>query len=813
MDTRHNAPASAIPAIDLNQLRRVLRHRGWRVPFTVSLLAIMVISNWAEGSLTHSVASNGLLEHVGFGVPSLRDGQFDTLLTSIPFALYPWMLATIAFLVLIGVAPFEILAGWKRTAIVFFVSQTGGYLLAALLVSWPLATLGVNWGQHLANARDVGPSAGAFGCLAALVWFLPERWRSLGGGALFAYLLGFLLLTHRVWDVEHLIGGLLGLGAGWLLIERRELIAGAFDALRTLPRPDARDIVAALVALAGLMNIVSALVTTASSRVASWDTDVPFAILHGTRTYVTLSGFALILLGRSLSQGRRVGWVATITLLAGSVISHVVKGLDIEEASVELLLIVALVVRHNDYQARPDVVSVTRALRLSAVALAALPVYIAAGFWLMRDDFDRPLRTGLAARESLARLLFTTTHQLDGASFEANWFLDSMTWIWAATLLFCSVALLRPVLRPTIETSSDRRDAIDLLHHYGGSPIGQMTTWPGNTLLLNHHRNAYLAYRLIGNVALVLGDPIGAPEGRSAGIQEFVQLCHRNGWTPCFYGVGRSNLDAYSRAGLSSIQVGEDAYIDLSDFHLHGRQWQDARTAINKARKMGIEFHLADLGGVDDGTLRQLHEISDSWLHSRRLPEMGFTLGSLTAKPDPEAKVATAIDQRGHVHAFVTWLPIYGTCGWVIDIMRRRPDAFNGVIEFLIVESALAFRTEGAAVVSLSTAPLARVARDGDAADTFEQAITRLVGLIEPFYQTRTLFEFKRKFSPRWEPVYIAFPGATCLPRIGYAILRAYLPTLSIEDIRDLLAPARAGRPKPREGVPDHQSDTESTTA
>jgi lysylphosphatidylglycerol synthetase-like protein (DUF2156 family) len=812
MATRHDATAAAIPVVNADRLRRFLVERGWRLPFTASLLAVMLLANWASGSLTHSVAGSGLLEHVGYGVEPLRHGQFDTLLTSIPFALYPWMLATIAFLVLIGIAPFEMLAGWKRAAVVFFVSQIGGYLLAALLVSWPLAALGVGWGRYLASARDVGPSAGAFGCLAALVWLLPRRWRLPGGIALFVYLLGFLLLTHRVWDVEHLIGGLLGLGTGWLLIERHGAIDRAASRLRALPRPNTRDIVAGLVVVAGLMNIVSALVTTASSRVASWDTDVPFAILHGTRTYVTLSGFALILLGRSLSQGRRIGWVATVILLAGSVISHVIKGLDIEEASVELLLIVALVMRHSDYQARPDVVSVTRALRLSAIALAALPIYVIAGLWLMRDDFDRPLSPGIAARESLARLLFTTSHRLNGATFEANWFLDSITWIWAATLLFCIVALLRPVLRPTIETSSDRRDALDLLHRYGGSPVGHMTTWPGNTLLLNRHRDAYLAYRLIGNVALVLGDPLGVPEGRTAAIHEFVRLSRRNGWTPCFYGVGRSNLDAYIEEGLSVIQVGEDAYLDLPGLQLRGRHWQDARTAINKARKIGIDFRLLDLPDIDEGITRQLHEISDSWLRSRRLPEMGFTLGSLASAPDPEVRVAIAIDQQRIVHGFVTWLPIHGTGGWVIDIMRRRPDDFNGIIEFLIVESALAFQAEGAQVASLSTAPLARVARDGDDSDTFEQAITRLVGLIEPFYRTRTLFEFKRKFSPRWEPVYIAFPGATCLPRIGYAILRAYLPSLNIDDLRDLLAPPRASRPRSHDRALDHQSDTEPKT-
>jgi lysylphosphatidylglycerol synthetase-like protein (DUF2156 family) len=162
-------------------------------------------------------------------------------------------------------------------------------------------------------------------------------------------------------------------------------------------------------------------------------------------------------------------------------------------------------------------------------------------------------------------------------------------------------------------------------------------------------------------------------------------------------------------------------------------------------------------------------------------------------------RTAIAIDRDGLVHGFVTWLPVHASGGWVIDIMRRRPEAFKGVMEYLIIQSALAFRDEGAPFISLATAPLARVARDGDCGGTIERAIAGLAGLIEPFYQTRSLFEFKRKFQPRWEPVYIAYPGATFLPKIGYAILRAYLPTLGVDQIRSLISrPREASLPQPR---------------
>jgi lysylphosphatidylglycerol synthetase-like protein (DUF2156 family) len=789
--------ASWLPsAAAIHVALHALRDRAWRQPFTVTLIGVLLLVAWASGSLTHSVADTALLNDIGYGVPALRQGQFYTIFTSIAFALFPWMLATVIFLVLIGVLPFEMVAGWRRTAIVFAITQVGGYILASLLVAWPLAATGSDWGAHLANTRDVGPSAGAFGCLSALAWYLPHPWRRRGIVALLVYFGGFLLLTHRIWDVEHAIAGLLGLALGWLLIERGMTIRQALRAAWFTLRPHPRDVIATLVVLAGLMNILSALGTDATSRVATWDTEIPFVFLHGTRTFVALSGLALILLGRGLRQGRRVAWATTIALLVGSVISHIIKGLDVEEAVLEVALLAGLVWRRHDFIARPDVPTVARAVRLSAFTLALLPVYVVAGLLVLHGQFDRPVTLPLAAREVAWRMLASTTHQFNGTTFETRWFLDSITFVWAGILLICAIALLRPVLHPTEETSSDRRDALDLLHAFGDSTVAHMTIWPGNTLLLNHHHDAYVAYRLIGDVALALGDPVGMPAGSASAIHEFTTLARRNGWTPCFYGVGRQHRDDYARNGLATMQVGEDAFIDLATLSLSGKQWQDVRTAINKAEKQGIAFHLIDQSSVDPAIVRQLHDISDAWVRAKGLPEMGFTLGTLSDPPDPEVRTAIAIDREGIVHGFLTWLPVYAAGGWVIDIMRRRPDAFKGVMEYLIIQSALAFRDEGAPFISLATAPLARVAREGDCSGTIERAIAGLAGLIEPFYQTRSLFEFKRKFQPRWEPVYLAYPGATNLPKIGYAILRAYLPTLGVDQIRSLISRPRA-TPRP----------------
>ncbi|HET7037896.1 MAG TPA: DUF2156 domain-containing protein [Thermomicrobiaceae bacterium] len=788
---------------------------GWlaRAPFTLALLATMLALGIATGSIRQQLPGTQLLARVGFGLPALRHGQLYTLLACIPFALYPWMLATITLLVVLFMLPYEVVAGTRRAALVFLTCQLAGYLLAALLVAWPLSALGLGWGRYLASARDVGPSAGAFGAAAALVWYLPGRLRLPGGLALFAYLGGFLALTHRVWDVEHLIAAALGLLLGAVLTGNAPRVhlprRRGFHALRSTPRL----IIAGLVVLTGCLNVICAFSPRADARFDPLSARVlPFALAEGTTTSIVLIGLALILLGRGLLHGRRVAWLATLALLPSSLALHLLSGARPHDFVLKGVLIALLLARRDDFRARADVVTVRRAVRIALGALALLPLYAALGFLLLRHGFDVPLSLPLAARETLARMVFSTTHDLNGASRHARWFLDSISFAWAAVLAYALCAVLRPVLRPTREAASDRERADALLRAYGEAGTSYMTRWPGNVRLLNGARDAYLAYRLIGDVALVLGDPIGPVEGAARAIDEFLDICAVNGWTPAFYGASARYLDQFARHGLAAAQVGEDTVIDLATLAFRGKGWQNVRTALNRAAREGIAFTFLDPRKADPAIVAQLFAIDRAWVAARNLPEMGFTLGKLALPLDPEVRLAVALDADGRALAYVSWLPVYACRGWVLDLMRRRDDAPHGVMEFLIAKSALAFKAEGAASISLAVAPLARVARPEGETRLLERALVTLGERLDGFYHFSSLCDFKRKFQPIWLPVYLVYPGAASLPRIGYAVLRAYLPSLSAHDLRTLLAHA-APRPalRPHRPAPAAPPESERT--
>jgi phosphatidylglycerol lysyltransferase len=178
--------------------------------------------------------------------------------------------------------------------------------------------------------------------------------------------------------------------------------------------------------------------------------------------------------------------------------------------------------------------------------------------------------------------------------------------------------------------------------------------------------------------------------------------------------------------------------------------------------------------------------ISEGWVGDKGLPELGFTLGGVEEALDPDVRVGLAVDADGSVHGVTSWLPVHGPDGsidgWTLDMMRRRPDGFRPVIEFLIASAVTAFQARGARFVSLSGAPLAHSPEP-----LHNPAVVRLLDTLgaamEPLYGFRSLHTYKAKFSPRYEPMYLAYRDEGDLPRIGIAMTRAYLPDSGIRDL------------------------------
>ncbi len=344
-----------------------------------------------------------------------------------------------------------------------------------------------------------------------------------------------------------------------------------------------------------------------------------------------------------------------------------------------------------------------------------------------------------------------------------------------------------------------RQHAVSLLQRAGTvNNLAWMTTSPENRWFEDDISDGYIAYRVHAGVAIGLCDPIAATrQARSALLASFADAVHAAGLVPCLFTVTREASQNASLQGWHTLQVAEEAVISLPDLQFVGRSWQDVRTALNQASRLGIDLRFGPLQEQPRGVQMQVKAISSEWVEDRGLPEMGFTLGGVDEALDPQVLVALAVDADQTVHGLTSWMPIYPPeggmpIGWTLDVMRRLPGGFRYSMEFLISATCLTLKERGCSIASLSGAPLARTVGPDEGLDrgTLDSFLDRLGETLEPYYGFRSLHAFKSKFQPRTEPLFLVFPDEAALPRIGLALSRAYLPEAGV---RDLVALMRHG--------------------
>jgi len=328
---------------------------------------------------------------------------------------------------------------------------------------------------------------------------------------------------------------------------------------------------------------------------------------------------------------------------------------------------------------------------------------------------------------------------------------------WLGVVFWAALAVLalRSFLRPVLRDDRSAAHAKELLIEHGGSHLSWMTTWSGHSRWFTTDGTGFVAYRVLLGVAITTSNPVCPPERIGHVVRGFADFATANGWTPCFYSITEEVRTHTAALGWGALQVAEETVLPLGELAYTGKKFQDVRTALNNADKLGITAQWITFPAAPLAITEQIIAISEEWVADKGIPEMGFTLGTLSEVDDPEVRCLVAMDAEGTVHGVTSWLPVYHhsqIVGWTLDFMRRRSAGFKPSMEFLIATAALLLQAEGAQFLSLSGAPLARDKRGPHEVAVPDGTLQRLLELLgrslEPVYGFRSLLAFKSKFQP-----------------------------------------------------------------
>ncbi len=747
-----------------------------RVPYTASIALVMVVLGIVSHALWRPLSESGWWPHVAYGLPALEEGRWWTPVSGAFFARVPAQYIPVlgGYVVMAGFAEWRL--GTRWTVITTVAGQVVGVLGAAGLLAI-LRTGGWDWAVQTGRALDVGFSAGAICALVVAAMTLRAPWRARIVVAVLGYCIISLVWVGLVWDIEHMLAALLGLAIGWP--RARSLFEGDGH----LSRHEARVIATALMVLIAFAQILAMMFPDDGPL-------GPEAHIVG-RPLIVLFVVAELLVATGLHRGSRLAWSAATALsitglLTSTALRPVPRG--VAAAVVFLPLLVLLVRTRHAYTARVIPPSSTRMTRDVAMLGIGFVLYVVLGFVVI-EDFTPPPDLFMQARELIARLFFSTSGTFQATGRPGVVFLASLSLIPIVVFFSVLLVLLIRTRKPVATLNRDRM--IDLLHTYGGGNLSWMTTWPDNAHFVTADGRAAIAYQVKSGTAIALGDPVGAPESVTHAVTEFARYCETHGWMPSFFSSTRVVLPQAQRLGYRYVQVAEDTVIDLPGLQFKGKAWQDVRTALNRAAKSNITFRVVRLVDESFQMVQQARGISEQWVSDKGLPEMGFTLGGVDEALDPEVRVGLAVDDSGVLQGITSWLPVYGpggvVTGWTLDVMRRQPDGFRPVMEFMIASACLAFKEQGALTVSLSGAPLARSEEDAESLGAVDTLLNQLGEMLEPVYGFRSLHQFKTKFKPRYEPMYLVYPDEAALPRVGVALTQAFLPDARLRDYASVL--------------------------
>ena len=528
---------------------------------------------------------------------------------------------------------------------------------------------------------------------------------------------------------------------------------------------------AGLLIVSAVLDIVGALLIQHRTRSQLLDNLVPSTITLGGRTGAVLAGLALLLLAGGIARGKRVAFRVTLAVLGANIAFDLVKDLDFESASLLAWILLGLWWFRHHFEADSDPSRVRWGMAVLAGGIALALLYAVFGIEVLSNQLASeagPVQT----LESLLQALVGNPTRYRALTERASWFLDTLPVVSYGLVLLALLQLLRPVFAPRA-VAADRERVHTLLMKWGRNHISHLAVFGAESYHWFDDEGC-VAFSLEGRTALALGDPICPPDKTRRGLQDFVDYCEQQDWIPAFYQVD-APAD-YRAAGFNLVTIGSEALIQTQKFSLQGKERHDLRYALKRCEKEGVRFVFMTGPQALDAHTRELQEVSGTWLRTRRGPELSYSLGTISTLADPDITVGLAFAASGRLDAFVSWLPVPARKGWTLDLMRRRPDSTYGVMEALIVHSIQEAAGQRIDEVSLGVAP--RVIATGEASDATDRALRAMYWGLDRFQRSRSLYHFKAKFTPLWEDRYLAVPGASTLPEVLIALVRAHLPPL-----------------------------------
>jgi lysyl-tRNA synthetase class 2 len=530
------------------------------------------------------------------------------------------------------------------------------------------------------------------------------------------------------------------------------------------------------VAAAGTIGLADALLPSDHGTFLSGLS--PDAVRPITNALVGPLSLALLVVAGGLARRKRRAWQVALVVLGGSSVLHLFHGFN-TGAIATAVLVVALVASRHEFDAPGDPTTRPR-LAIRALALGVgIFAYGALALWLNQVAIDQPASLGLIVHETGAALvggrLHGSTHL--GGSF-GDWFPLSVFLAGIAAGSWLLLGWIAPWRYRLQQEARERGLARDLVGAWGVDTLAPFVLRADKSYFFSEDERAFVAYRVVGGVAIVSGDPVGPPGHFAPLLERFIAFARERDWRLAILGASERCLDLYRSYGLHALYHGDEAVLETKGFSLEGRPIRKVRQSVHRLRRAGFTAEILRPGEIDSALRHEVEAIAREWRGT--LPERGFVmaLDALFRLGDEEALFVVGRAPGGEPTGFLHFALCPAAQALSLSSMPRLRSTPNGFNEWLICEAVAWARENGFARISLNFAPFAALLAPEAELSRVQRLERRALLRLKGRFQFDNLLLFNRKFFPHWQRRFVVYERRIDLPRVGIAALaaEAYLP-------------------------------------
>jgi phosphatidylglycerol lysyltransferase len=582
--------------------------------------------------------------------------------------------------------------------------------------------------------------------------------------------MGFILIRYGFTNAEAIsITLLYRVFEFWL-----PLFAGVLTFLSKINKLLMRIVPALLLFFLGIINIISVLTPAISGRLMELKGFLPLEAIHLSNYLVFTSGLFLLVTSSFMLKGLKMAWWFGLGLSIISLIGNLTKAIDFEESTLALLVCISLIATRKEYYVKTNPRLRLLGLQTAVLSVIAVLIYGIVGFYFLdKKHFNIDFSIGQSIRYTLQNYFLLGSYDLVPLDNFSKHFLASIKISGFISFVFLIYTLIKPYISKNSVTTAEKEIANELLEKYGNSSLDYFKTYFDKLLFISQNNDAFLAYRVSGNFAVVLENPVAKNEAEiKQCIIEFDNYCYEAGLKSMYYRIPEENLEIYKSLGKKYFFIGQEGVVDLTTFNLEGASKKSLRNGLKKINDLQLKTAI-NLPPIKDGLLQKIQSVSDEWLEQTGRKEILFSQGIFLWNELKKQTIITIENSEEKIIAFLNIIPDYTKGEGTYDLIRKSTDAPNGIIDFILIELFNHLKSQNFTAVNIGLAPMSGIENP---TTIQEKSMKYVYEKVKSFSHYKGLRDFKEKFSPSWHNQYIVFTDDYDLIQIPQVLAKVIKP-------------------------------------